>query len=92
MSDKLTFHIHRYYIKILITFFGFVSFTCCNCCLEKVYYLLLILILTKILSPFFVSVENFLELDDEILEHRNIILHRNLIRNEVVESSKIEEF
>jgi hypothetical protein len=39
----------------------------------------------KILSPFFVSVENFLELDDEILEHRNIIVHRNLIRNEVVE-------
>ena len=26
-----------------------------------------------------------MELDDEILEHRNIVLHRNLIRNEVVE-------
>ncbi len=26
-----------------------------------------------------------MELDDEILEHRNIIVHRNLIRNEVVE-------
>ena len=26
-----------------------------------------------------------MELDDEILERRNIVLHRNLIRNEVVE-------
>ena len=26
-----------------------------------------------------------MELNDEILEHRNIVLHRNLIRNEVVE-------
>ncbi len=59
MSDRLTFHIHRYYIKILVTFFGFVSFTCCNCCLEKVYYLLPILILRRFFPLFLFQLKIF---------------------------------
>ena len=30
------------------------------------------------------SVENFLELDDDSLEHRNTVVHSNLMQNEVV--------